>query len=713
MKKEVPKGIKVQRKNKTLNSIIWNVVIMLFALMLVALILGLVQVALLIDGAVGSPNTKLVILVFVGIAFVGVCHEVIQLYNDLKKEAFVTPLEAVEKIAMPKGVYRFTIVSDDKTGLDVVNVQPVRTSNYGKDLYTMKSLGDTNEEKADDKKKNSNKINRDWTYEESAGFKRIDDDEALRKRNDTFMSESQEEDWEEEEEPFEADSWADYIENDTDDGKLIHLDSGTETEEGMDSDPWGLEDTKKKKGFTKTYRKLNPDVDTETDVNGKTTSRKIKTTHLDRIEGLDELKVDIVRMIDSLVNPEKYKAMGARPTKGVLLIGPPGTGKTMIAKAVAADANATFISASGSDFIEKYVGVGAKRVREMFRRAKEKRPAILFIDEIDAIAMNRDSDTNSENLQTIDAFLTEMDGFTGLQQVLVMAATNRADLLDSAFTRPGRFDLQLTVGLPDKEGREKILKVHSENKKFSADVSMEELAGKTVGFSGAELENLLNEAALIAASLDKKCIEKVDVDNAFYKILTKGHKRKRDAMSDTNRIVAWHESGHALAIKLLTKESVPSVTIVGSTSGIGGITFRSPLEDSLMSKLDIEAHIMTLYAGRAAEEILLGSIDKVTTGASQDIKQATSEIRKYLGIYGMGEGGMLDVSQFTGVDREQIAKADSLAKRLYTQVFELLSQNKDRLQQLAELLMEKETISEDEIDSIINGHSNSKEVATA
>lgn len=432
-------------------------------------------------------------------------------------------------------------------------------------------------------------------------------------------------------------------------------------------------------------------------VAGAGANRKSK---LDEIQGIDELKKDIKRIIDSLVNPDKYSKMGAKPTKGVLLSGPPGTGKTMLAKAIASDANANFVYANGSDFIEKYVGVGAKRVRELFKKAKESRPSIIFIDEIDAIAAKRDVDMNSESLQTINAFLAELDGFSETSGVLVIAATNRPDTLDSAFTRAGRFDLKLAVSLPDKEGREKILEVHSKNKPLSDDVNISDIAIKTTGFSGAELANLMNEAALIAASQDKNEISNEDINDAFFKILMQGNKKKLKSES-TLKLIAWHEAGHALAIKSLTKDSVSSVTIIGSTSGAGGVTFRNPVEDEMESKIDIENQIKTLYAGRAAEQIMLGDSDKITTGASNDIKQATKLIKGYLEVYGMGGNGLIDVTQFQVMQSETLGEASAMSKRLYNEVLELLKNNKETLECIANELIDKETLYEDEIDHII------------
>ena len=460
-------------------------------------------------------------------------------------------------------------------------------------------------------------------------------------------------------------------------------------------------------GVDDCYKSRSIDIpldDDEIPQNTESNSEENKTSALDKVQGIDELKSDIRRIIDSLVNPEKYKRLGARPTKGLLLMGPPGTGKTMLAKAIAADSKAQFIAANGSDFMEKYVGVGARRVRDLFEQARRNAPCILFIDEIDAVAGMRDpEDTNSERIQTINAFLSELDGFKDTEGVLVIAATNREDILDSAFTRAGRFDLKLTVGLPDRKGRESILRVHAENKKFTENVDIADIANKTVSFSGAELENLLNEAALIAASLNKEAIDREDLDDAFFKIVLKGNKKRREEINEMHKIVAWHESGHTVDTRLLTGENVTSVTIVGSTSGVGGVTFTQPDEKGLFSKKDLENNIKVLYAGRAAEEVYLGNSELITTGASNDIKKATHIIKSYIENYGMGDRGMIDVTQFKSFNNENnIKEASEIAKRLYKEVLELLKNEKDTLETLSSKLIEKETLYADEINEIIN-----------
>lgn len=418
------------------------------------------------------------------------------------------------------------------------------------------------------------------------------------------------------------------------------------------------------------------------------------------VEGVDELKEDVFRIIDCIKAPEKYKKIGARPPKGVILYGPPGTGKTLLAKAIAGEAGVPFLSACASDFVEMYVGVGAKRVRDLYKKAKNKAPCIVFIDEIDAVASQRGKDDNSERDQTINALLAELDGFGGSSNVVTICATNRLDILDSAFTRAGRFDLKLAVGLPDKVSRLKILKVHSKNKMLSDDVDLEVLAAKTSGFSGAELEALLNEAAMIAAGSNRNAISNNDIEDAFFKIVMKGNKKRRDEIDETHRIIAWHEAGHTLATKILTDDEVSSVTIIGSSSGAGGVTFHNPKE-GLHSKEYLKNTVAILYAGRAAEEIFLGSDDKITTGASQDIKQATNVIKQYLGLYGMGRMGMLDITQLNTDFDTIVQEASELSLEIYKMTLEVLRDNKDILEKIANTLLEKETLNEAEIDSII------------
>lgn len=431
---------------------------------------------------------------------------------------------------------------------------------------------------------------------------------------------------------------------------------------------------------------------------------EIPRVKFDDVEGVDELKEDIFRLVDCLKHPEKYENAGARIPKGVILYGPPGTGKTLLAKAIAGEAGVPFLAAVGSDFVEKYVGVGAKRVRELYSKAKKKAPCIVFIDEVDAVAGKRGEENNSENDQTINALLSELDGFGSTSKIITICATNRLDMLDSAFTRAGRFDLKLAVGLPDKDSRLRILKIHSKNKKLSEDIDLKALANKTSGFSGAELEALLNEAAMLAAGNDRVVIYNNDIDDAFFKIIMQGNKKKREKIDKMNKLVAWHESGHTLAARLLTDDIVNSVTIIGSSSGAGGVTFRTPRDEGLQSKKYLRESIAVMYAGRAAEEIYLGDKDEITTGASQDIKQATSIIKQYLATYGMGDIGMIDITQLNRDFNNIVSEASKLAKEIYEKTLLVLRDNKKILEDLANNLIKEETLDEVEIERIIKRH---------
>lgn len=430
---------------------------------------------------------------------------------------------------------------------------------------------------------------------------------------------------------------------------------------------------------------------------------EIPDVRFNDVEGIEELKADITRLVDCLKNPKKYESIGARPPKGVILYGPPGTGKTLIAKAIAGEAGVPFFSAAGSDFCEMYVGVGAKRVRELYKKARKAAPCIVFIDEIDAVASQRGNDTNSERDQTINALLAELDGFNSSKNIITICATNRLDMLDSAFKRAGRFDLKLAVGLPDKKGRTRILEIHSRDKKLSKEIDLEVIANKTSGFSGAELEALLNESALCAVGKNKEEIDYEDIDDAFFKIVMQGNKKKREKITEMNKIVAWHEAGHTLVTKLLTEDSVSSVTIIGSSSGAGGVTFRTPKDDNMLqSKKYLEDNIKIMYGGRAAEEIYFKDPNSITTGASQDIKQATSIIKDYLSLYGMGDKGMLDLSQFEREFKNVIDEASILSKKLYEETVNLLKENYSLLKTLAETLLKEETLDEMQINKIIN-----------
>lgn len=420
----------------------------------------------------------------------------------------------------------------------------------------------------------------------------------------------------------------------------------------------------------------------------------------------NESKQDMINLVSFLKTPKKYIEAGATMPKGVIFYGPPGTGKTLMAKAIAGEAGVPFFSMSGSDFVEMYVGVGAKRVRELFKEAKKNAPCVVFIDEIDAVGGKRGyGNSNSEREQTINALLNEMDGFNGSEGILVIAATNRIEMLDDALVRPGRFDKHIAIELPDLKGRLEILQLHSKNKKFADDVNLEQLAKTTIGFAGSDLKTLLNEATIIAVDNGHDFITNEDIDKAFYQMVMKGHVKKdtENRKEDEVKLVAWHEAGHAVAAKLLTNNSVPKVTIIPSTSGAGGATFITPDKMGLHSKKDIVNDIKINYAGRIAEYLLLGDEEMITTGASSDIKQATKNIRAMIESYGMTDSfGLLNLKDFEYVDSKLIVEeAQKMSKTIYQETLDLLTKNKHLVQAVAEALIEKETIEEEELDQIL------------
>jgi cell division protease FtsH len=449
------------------------------------------------------------------------------------------------------------------------------------------------------------------------------------------------------------------------------------------------------------YKKMLPKTDNADVV------KEIPQVTFDDVAGATELKNDLKYIIDYLKDSSHYTKLGAKMPKGIVLYGPPGTGKTLTAKAVAGTAGVPFFSVSGSDFIEMYVGLGAKRVRQLFKKAREAAPCIVFIDEIDAVGGSRNAAaSHAEANQTINALLNELDGFNGKEGILVIAATNRLEDLDPALIRPGRFDKQLAVPLPEKEDRIAILKVHARNKTFEDDVNWDEIAATTVGFSGAAIASMLNEAAFIAASQRRDKISMNDIDRAIYKLLMKGDQKEDQSTRSKKEleICAYHESGHVIATKLYTNDRIPKVTIISSTSGAGGVTFRTPEETGLVSKAYLEGSVKMMYAGRAAEEIYFGNTDMITTGASSDIKQATEIIKSYIGVYGMSdEYGLINLAAFNNVNQEElIQKASTLAKTLYNEVRDDISRNKDLLEKLSTELLAHESLSESEIESIFN-----------
>lgn len=424
------------------------------------------------------------------------------------------------------------------------------------------------------------------------------------------------------------------------------------------------------------------------------------------IAGLKEVKKDMESLVDFLKYKEKYIAAGAKLPKGVILYGPPGTGKTLLAKAVAGEAGIPFLYMSGSDFIEMYVGVGAKRVRELFDKAKKQAPCIIFIDEIDTIGGKRGGENNSEDRKTINELLTQMDGFKETENILVIAATNRLEDLDSALVRPGRFTNKFCVPLPQTaKERLEVIQIYTKNKNFAEDVDFNNLAKETIGFSPAKIEALLNEAAIISVQKRKDYIDKEVIDEAMFKILLSGHIRENQNDRDKKEleIVAWHEAGHALIGKLNGKE-IPKVTILSSTSGAGGVTFSTPSKTGLLSVEDLKNEVKELYGGRCAESIFYRDKNKVTTGASNDIDRATDIIKEIVTTYGMTDSfGLLNLSKL-GVDNKIIIEKEiELSKELQEETQELLKKNYNKLKKIALMLLENETIYENDLSEIMKG----------
>ena len=421
------------------------------------------------------------------------------------------------------------------------------------------------------------------------------------------------------------------------------------------------------------------------------------------VAGLDEVKEDLMTVVDFLKNPDKYKEAGADIPKGVLLYGPPGTGKSLLAKAVAGEAGVKFIATSGSDFDEKYVGVGASKMRKLFDDAKNNAPCIIFIDEIDSMGGRRHSKQNNYDRQTLNTLLSEMDGFDGSNGVVVIAATNRLEDLDPALTRPGRFDNHFAVSLPESaKERRVIIDLYTNNKKFAEDVDFDTFAKETMGSSPATIKTVLNEAAIIAARDNNGIIDRKILDEAWMKQLMEGHLRRNGERNNVE-VVAWHEAGHALA-GLLLGQDLTKASIIPSTSGAGGATFITPKKLGLFTVKELKEQVIMLYAGRNAEALLAesnGEEEGVTTGASNDIEKATDIIKKMIVEYGMNdEFGLLNLDNLD-VKPEVITKeAVKLAKALQEQSLILMKENIDRLRDIAEELMKKETLTGEEIRKI-------------
>ncbi len=442
--------------------------------------------------------------------------------------------------------------------------------------------------------------------------------------------------------------------------------------------------------------------------------------HFSDVEGVDEAEDNLREIVDYLQNPDKYKEIGASMPKGLLLVGPPGTGKTMLAKAVAGESNVPFFSMSGSEFVEMFVGMGASKVRDLFKQAKEKAPCIVFIDEIDAIGQKRNAGTmggNDEREQTLNQLLTEMDGFEANNGVIILAATNRPESLDPALTRPGRFDRRVPVELPDLKGREAILRVHAKKVKIGEDVDYERVARMASGASGAELANIVNEAALRAVRDGRKFVTQADLEESI-EVVIAGYQKKNAILTDQEKhIVACHEIGHALvAAKQTNSAPVQKITIIPRTSGALGYTMQVEQTDkNLMSREELENKIATLTGGRAAEEVTFGS---VTTGASNDIEQATKLARAMITRYGMSKDfDMVALetvnNQYLGGDASLACSAETAAeidkqvvaivKKQHDKAVEILTENRAKLDQLSAYLYEHETITGDEFMTILNG----------
>ena len=435
------------------------------------------------------------------------------------------------------------------------------------------------------------------------------------------------------------------------------------------------------------------------------TERKTKIK-FDDVAGLDEEKEEMIEIVDFLKKPEKFKKMGARVPKGVLLYGKPGTGKTLIAKAIAGEADVPFISMSGSEFIEMFAGLGASRVRKLFEKARKLAPCIVFIDEIDAIGSRRTSNSGAEteNNQTLNQLLVEMDGFSSEETIIVLAATNRPEMLDKALLRPGRFDRQITIPVPDLKGRLEILKIHARDKKISDDVNLESIAEDTAGFTGAELENILNEAAIVATKNKHEDIENLDIEEAVKKVTVGLEKRGRGYSEKDKKLTAYHEAGHAVVSRYLpTQTNVKEISIIPRGVAGGYTMYKSDEDKYYISKTEMQEKLIALLGGRAAEKLVLNDI---STGASNDIEVATKIARDMVTKYGMSDNlGPIDFQgkepyemQMFGENigdkiGEEVKKLIDIA---YSDALSLLQQHRDKLDMIAQALLEKEKINEED-----------------
>lgn len=419
------------------------------------------------------------------------------------------------------------------------------------------------------------------------------------------------------------------------------------------------------------------------------------------VAGLDEVKEELKEIISFFNNHEKFTKMGAKIPSGVLFYGPPGTGKTMLAKSVAGEAQCSFIYASGSEFVEKYVGVGAKRVRSLFERAKKDSPTIIFIDEIDAVGTRRNSDNNNEKDQTLNQLLIEMDGFGKDENVVIIGATNRLDLLDEALLRPGRFDRHIYVGNPNSHSREKILNIHTQNKPLHPSVDTLSLAKKTHGFSSAQLANIVNEAAIIAVRNDKDTIDIGDFDSAIERVVAGLELKNPSVLDKEKKIVAFHEAGHAVVGKLLNSDIIQKVSIVPRGQALGYVLKLPDEEKYLLSKKDLLNKIKVLLGGRIAEEVIF---DEITTGAKDDLEKATDIAHEMVCSYGMSSLGSASIKR--ELIKYSFKEIDIETKKIINSCFEetaiLVRENCDLITYIAEFLIENETMTGDDIDLLIN-----------
>ena len=478
------------------------------------------------------------------------------------------------------------------------------------------------------------------------------------------------------------------------------------------------------------FRRMNQTMTNETNRTmsfGKARVKQVKDekrkTTFDDVAGADEEKEELAEIVEFLKNPARFDALGARIPKGVLLVGPPGTGKTLLARAVAGEANVPFFSISGSDFVEMYVGVGASRVRDLFDQAKKNSPSIIFIDEIDAVGRHRGAGMgggHDEREQTLNQLLVEMDGFGANEGVIVIAATNRKDILDNALLRPGRFDRQVYVGAPDVKGREAVLKVHARNKQFDPDVKFSEIAKTTAGFTGADLENLLNEAALLAARRNKKLISQEEIEESLLKVVMGVEKKSHIINEHDKRLTAYHEAGHAICFHVLpTQDPVHHVTIIPRSSGAGGFTMPLPEEDqAYRTKKYMEEYIIVCLGGRVAEQL---TMEDISTGAYGDIKQATQMARAMVTSYGMSErigpidygsdnGEVFlgrDLAAGKGYSEVKAAEIDDEIHRIIEHAYhaceKLLSEHMDEMKRVAEYLIRNETMDGETFVKVYNG----------